>query len=59
MTLSMMHKLMSSFDEPDKKLSKSHTKKVKHIEKKLDTLKQTISEKFEYLERLLIESNKF
>jgi hypothetical protein len=59
MTLSMMHKLMSSFYEPDEKPSKSHSKKVKHIEKRLNTLEQTISEKFECLERLLIESNKF
>jgi hypothetical protein len=59
MILSMMHKLMSSFDEPDEKLSKSHSKKVKHIEKRLNTLKQTISEKFERFERLFLETNKF
>jgi hypothetical protein len=55
----MMHKLIFSFDELDEKPSKLYSKKVKHIKKRLDTLEQIISEKFEHLERLLIESNKF
>jgi hypothetical protein len=59
MALSMMHKLMSSFYESNEKLSKSYSKIVKHIEKRLNILEQTISEKFECFKRLLIESNKF